>query len=243
LGHTVAVAGFTAAFLAAVTAVQAAQAPAAPARVVSQPTVVEMFTSKYCPNCPAAEVKMKKLAAEDPNLLILFEHVDYWDDDTRKDPFGLADITQRQYDYSNTVGRRPGEVFTPMPLLNGKVVASPPLWLNWEGALREARQAPIPYTLTLTRAADGGVSMTLPAAAMAKLGKKVPEVWIMGLSPVEHTPVWRVRGIAKATLNGTTAHVPAALMPKVDGKPLSRLVALMQEPGPGAVVAVGQAKQ
>lgn len=201
----------------------------------SLPTVVEMFTSKYCPNCPAAESKLKKLAAADPNLFVVFAHVDYWDDETHHDPFGLKDLTQRQYDYGNTLGRRPGEVFTPMPILNGRVIANPPLFFNWEGAYADAKRTPIATRLDVKRTPAGGLDITWPA----QNAKEEAEVWVLALSPADQTPAWVVRGVTQANISGTMAKVAPALLPRVAGKPAPAYLVLLQQAGPGPIRGMG----
>lgn len=195
--------------------------------------VVEMFTSKYCPNCPSAEHKLKEEAVKNPDLLVLFEHVDYWDHGDDKDPYGLADITQRQYDYSNTVGSRPGQVFTPMPIFNGQIMISPPLWLSWSGALDKARAGAKVQQLTVKRLGDGGLSVKVPAG----LEKRQAELWVLGVEPVDGGPVRRVRSIEHVDAGRADVHVPKALAPSTP-----EVVVLLQETGPKAVLAVGQVR-
>jgi hypothetical protein len=218
-----AVMGLMGAALVLAPVVQAAEAP----------TVVEMFTSKYCPNCPAAEHKMKEVAAQDPNLLVVFEHVDYWDQGDRKDPLGLAEVTQRQYDYSNTLGRRPGEVFTPMPLIDGRVVTPPPLWLNWSDGLKQARSTPTKALLEVAKKANGDMVVQVPATVAVKDA----EMWLIGMDPLENTPIWTARGITQADMNASTVTIAKPMVPA--GK---RVLVLLQKAGPGAVLAMGMSK-
>ena len=44
----------------------------------STPVVLELFTSQGCSSCPPADALMKRLAAEDHDLLPLSFHVHYW---------------------------------------------------------------------------------------------------------------------------------------------------------------------
>lgn len=200
------------------------------AHAAEAPIVVEMFTSKYCPSCPAAESKMREIAAEDPSLFIMFAHVDYWDRGNRKDPHGLPEVTQRQYDYSNTLGRRPGEVFTPMPLLDGHVIANAPLWMNWKDALRTAKSAPAKALLDVSKKDDGSLAVNVPATVAVKDS----ELWLIGVDPVDGAKVWTVKGVTQAQLNDATLTVPAAMVPKGQ-----RVLALLQKAGPGTVLASG----
>lgn len=211
--------------------VRAETATAAPPAV---PTVVEVFTSKYCPNCPAVEKQLRGIADEDRSLLVVFEHVDYWDQGERKDPFGSADITQRQYDYSNSVSRRPGEVFTPMPLLNGKYVANMPMWLNWKSTLAKAKAAQDTLPLAVTRSADGDLKVVLPKNVKAK----GVEITVLGVVPDEESAARRLKGLLHVDVQGPTVAVPAALLPKTD-----ELVILLQKDGPQGLLAMAWVKK
>lgn len=202
-------------------------APAAKA-----PIVVEMFTSKFCPSCPMAESKLKSVANENPDLLVVFSHVDYWDRSPKqKDPFGLPELTQRQYDVAASLGRRPGEVFTPMPVLDGQIMAKPPLLFSWGSSLDEARQLPAKPALAVRKTADGDVEIDIPAA----LYGANREIWVLGLLPIEGSKANTVGGIAEGQMKTGTVRIPHALLPKGE-----KMLVLLQEVGPGKVVAVGQ---
>ena len=127
----------------------------------AQPTYIELFTSKYCPSCPGVESYLKTEAAENPNLIIVMENVDYWDRPGQTDPHGNPDFTQRQYDYSNLLADRPGKVFTPQPIINGVEVAEPPMFLNWSSSLKKG-QTETPAQLSLSTTKAGGVIISLP---------------------------------------------------------------------------------
>jgi hypothetical protein len=225
------------AFLFCIATAQAAE-PAKPAsggvattQLMGKVTVVELFTSKYCPNCKPAEMRLARAAAEDPTLLVLQQHVDYWDmGEDRKDPFGLAEVTARQYDYSNTLSRRPGEVFTPMPIFNGRRVAGPPLMFSWDSTLQASQNDPAPEALRVTRTANGDVHVRR-ADGSAPDG----EVWLLGVAPLTGYAALpnlrRVMGLVQANDRGNVAK---ALLPKGP-----ELVALWQANGPGAVRGVG----
>jgi hypothetical protein len=194
------------------------------------PLVIELFTSKFCPNCPPVEIKMNQEAAANPHWLLLQQHVDYWDRGGKfVDPYGLPEATQRQYDYSNVIGRRAGEVFTPMPLLNGQFTSPPPLWLHWGNALAQAEKMPEPKRITLSKTAKGGLSMALPKGAT--------EAWLMGVEPMGSTNALRVRAIVPMEVQKGMATLSAALLPKT-----AEWVALAQATGPGAVVGFARYK-
>jgi hypothetical protein len=79
--------------------------------------VVELFTSEGCSSCPAADAVLAALAREQPRIVPLAFHVDYWDDLGWPDPFASPAFTRRQRDYANASGER--RVYTPEARVDG----------------------------------------------------------------------------------------------------------------------------
>jgi len=67
------------------------------------PIVVELFTSEGCSDCPPAEALITQLShqrtSKSTELILLEEHVDYWNSSGWFDRFSSSDFTDRQNRY------------------------------------------------------------------------------------------------------------------------------------------------
>ena len=87
------------------------------------PILVELFTSEGCSSCPPADAVLARLAEKQPapgvQLLVLSEHVDYWNNLGWRDPFSDGQFTDRQSRYAPVVAR--SRVYTPQAVVDGRL--------------------------------------------------------------------------------------------------------------------------
>ena len=89
-----------------------------PAVALEKPlTVVELFQSQGCSDCPPANANVMALSGR-PDLLTLSFGVTYWDYLGWKDTFASPQYTARQWDYTHALHH--SEVYTPQVVVNGR---------------------------------------------------------------------------------------------------------------------------
>lgn len=120
-----------------------AQTPAtnSDGKSAAKPVLVELFTSEGCSDCPPAEalaLRMEKQPIPAVDLIVLEEHVDYWNQYGWFDPFSSPASTARQAEYvSKTKSATP---YTPEMVIDGQA--------QFPGAEAEKAQAAIDAAAT-----------------------------------------------------------------------------------------------
>ena len=102
--------------------------------ILATAVLIELFTSEGCSSCPPADAVLARLHREQPvpgvELVVVSEHVDYWNNLGWKDPFSDALYTERQ-------GRYGSRIYTPQVVVDGLVDV---LGSDQAGILRAAKE-------------------------------------------------------------------------------------------------------
>jgi hypothetical protein len=154
----------------------AAVGQSAPAAAAAKPAVIaELFTSEGCSSCPPADALLadldqRKTFAGVP-VIVLSEHVDYWNHDGWHDPFSSDTWTQRQNAYNERF--RLESVYTPQMVIDGTQQVTGSNGGSVAHAIETAAAQPGKITLEITDASWSGNTLhatvavaDLPQAAL-----------------------------------------------------------------------------
>lgn len=141
------------------------------------PVLAELFTSEGCSSCPPADALLRKLDQMQPvakaQIIVLGEHVDYWNSLGWKDPFSSAQFSDRQALYAHALN---GETYTPQLVIDGRwqVLGSDEKAI--ESAVMRAAAKPKSAVRIVTATRDGNEAVIGVAVDALASGKK--DIWI-----------------------------------------------------------------
>jgi hypothetical protein len=238
-------------------------ASAPPPTADARPVVVELFTSEGCSSCPPADVFLEKLDKFQPvqgaQLIVLSEHVTYWDHEGWKDPYSSEALTDRQNSYESALGKK--DPFTPQVIVDGDqeltLQTPPPQVKNILQQARDATKIPVqitgvavdPANPSLLRAhIDAGENATkhnadvYVAIALSHAESQVLHGENGGRHLEYVAVVQRISRVGKLSKGKSfTEDVQLKLTPADDPKNL-RVIAFVQESGPGEILGAAQWK-
>src|SRR5277367_2087932 len=226
------------------------------------PVLLELFTSEGCSDCPPADRLLGELDQNQPvpgaELIVLSEHVDYWDRLGWRDPFSSPQYSARQQEYASKFSH--DGVYTPQLVVDGRFGFVGSDGREAVSAIQKAiREPKIAMAITNVTRSGNEVSayIELPASAQnPKGGKAVLYVAIADSKAESHVTrgenggrnlvhVGVVRSLKQAAtvdLDGTFAKDVAILVAPGIGSNGLRLVAFIQDPRSGRVLGVAVQK-
>jgi hypothetical protein len=139
------------------------------------PVVIELFTSEGCSSCPPADQLLATLDRTQPvpgvQLIVLSEHVDYWNSEGWADPYSSHELTGRQQHYGRLLHVE--DIYTPQAVIDGRAEVVGNSAPKLEAAIQQARrEKKIPLRLEVTRA-EKGIHVSLRALESVPRGAEV----------------------------------------------------------------------
>ena len=136
-----------------------------------QPVLVELFTSEGCSSCPPADALLERLDRQqvvpDVQVIVLSEHVDYWNHLGWSDPWSSRLFSNRQEAYARLFGT--SGPYTPQMVVDG---AAEFVGSDGQAAVAAIRAAAKKRKLGVRlTAADGAIRVEVEPAADGKSHK------------------------------------------------------------------------
>jgi hypothetical protein len=224
------------------------------------PVVVELFTSEGCSSCPPADLLLQKFDAQPiagAQLIVLSEHVDYWNHIGWTDPYSSRAYSDRQSAYGKRL--RLESVYTPQMIVDGdqEFVGSDSSVAKKALEKAAAQTGKIPVRVSGVRVEGGTVKAHVEAGPLPASMGKADVVFIVALNHAESqvargensgrrlTHVAVVRSLGKAGFleqrESFSRDVAVKLEREMDPSQL-RVIAFVQALGQGKILGAALEK-
>lgn len=133
------------------------------------PVLVELFTSEGCSSCPPADALLQRLDRSQPiegaELVVLSEHVDYWNGIGWRDPYSSHEYSERQSAYAAQFGN--SSIYTPQMVVDGRFEFVGSDARRAGQAIKEAAMAPkAPVRISLGSSDENAVTVQIEAGPL-----------------------------------------------------------------------------
>ena len=218
------------------------------------PVVVELFTSEGCSSCPPADALLQRLDRQPvpgAQLIVLSEHVDYWNHIGWKDPFSSALFSERQGMYAQRFNT--GSVYTPEMVVDGSAEFVGSDDRQAQRAIAKAQSAEKLPVLISDATVDGSgavkAHVEIGGIADSLRVRSADVIAVLALNHAEsqvlhgenegrrlqHVSV--VRSLTKVGSVSTVKGLSQNIVLKTDAKPADlRLVVFVQDAGSGRIL-------
>lgn len=213
------------------------------------PVVIELFTSEGCSSCPPADHLLAQIdeqhSFDGAPLIVLGEHVDYWNGKGWNDRFAQHSLTERQTQYMHGA-----EVFTPQMVVDGRADQTPSDNATLQREMAEGAKQPKPASVTLGWTDNDQLTVTVDHSPAADVFLFITEDGLttevkggenQGVT-LHHTAVVReMRRLGKTTKDGGFRQtVDLKPNPEWQAKSLHYIVLVQEKHGAGAIVGAAE---
>jgi hypothetical protein len=223
------------------------------------PVVVELFTSEGCSSCPPADALLQEFDKQPypaTELIVLSEHVDYWNHIGWTDPYSAHAYSERQSAYGDRLHLE--SVYTPQMIVDGTTEFVGNSSGEAEKAFGQATAtAKISVHISDVRLEGNVLKGRIETGTLLPQSHKADIIVVVALNHAESqvaagensgrrlTHVAVVRALVKegsvAPGESFSQDVAVTLEKAVDPAQL-RVIAFVQEPGPGRILGAAQEK-
>ena len=221
------------------------------------PIVVELFTSEGCSTCPPADALLQKFDQQPfpgVQLIVLSEHVDYWNHIGWRDPYSSAAFSQRQNSYGTKF--RLDSVYTPQMVVDGaEELAGSGAEYFRKAFEKVASETKVPMRISMVSAQNGLLKAHVETDELPAKFSAADVLLAVALDHAEsqvkggendgrhltHVAVARSLSKVGTLANGKSfaSDVEVKLEPGTEGSTL-RVIAFLQQRGPGKIVGAAE---